>query len=469
MATNFQDVLARIQALNTRPRLTRGQRQQSLFSGLSNLGAALFAAGAPSSRPGPNAFAALPAFTQGVNARRNQFLAQQERDQIRRLKEMGLAAQIVDSNQRDTTQRTRAGADRLKQLTELGTGLVKGAPNRAALQQPEAIRAGNFIEQQVRNTALAMGRDPEQAASEYKAAIQATPTLAEVRAEKAKTEASNTRARIRATKEANKGQVSGADTARISRLVGESLGGQIDELGRVSNLPPALASKMPELVKKAEDKIQSGEADAIGDAVAQVLAETELPERVSLRGVAETLENIPAEDSGGDQVKKLQLSDATGLGSGVKDFVQNKLLGNISDSAVDPDVVRARQELALLANDFIVAEKRSPRLPVWEQMRLSRIFTEPDVWRSPEQVRVQLVEFDKRLTSAIEREKLFLDVPLGSKEKRETLNNIRQLAMFRARVRKFDLEKASGSIFGGSDEAPSPQTPGIIDFNSLPD
>ncbi len=240
------------------------------------------------------------------------------------------------------------------------------------------------------------------------------------------------------------GAITREASAEARRQVVQVLGGSAE-----TALPADLARIGQELIAEVERKIEEGEEDSIGQALAQVLKEgrVELPEALSFseiadRGVAAVeLEagKPPTKTDLAGAEQKLRVQEATGAVSAFIDFFGNRILGQIDPSFVDPDVVVSRQRLALLENEFVVAFKRSPRLPVWEQIKLSRIFQGPAILSSPEGVRVELRNIEQLLTENIEIERRIIEAPVPIEMKQEALSNVISLAGFRARIRAFEL------------------------------
>ncbi|HDZ73692.1 MAG TPA: hypothetical protein ENH55_13185 [Aurantimonas coralicida] len=234
-------------------------------------------------------------------------------------------------------------------------------------------------------------------------------------------------------------------SAEIRRQAVQLLGGS-----ETTALPADVARAAQELGAETEKILEAGEEDSIGQAVALATKRVDLPEALSFpeiadRGIAaieqETAEG-PTEAELASAEQKLRVQDATGAVSAFIDFFGNRIVGQIDPSYVDPDIVTARQRLALLETEFVVAFRRSPRLPVWEQVKLSRIFQGPAILRSPEAVRVELQTIEQLLTDHIEINRRLLEAPLPIEMKSEALGEIMSLAGFRARIRNFELNPA---------------------------
>jgi hypothetical protein len=132
------------------------------------------------------------------------------------------------------------------------------------------------------------------------------------------------------------------------------------------------------------------------------------------------------------------VGDATGLQS-TAIHLFNNTLGQLNASWVDQDVVKGRQRLAILEGDFINAFNRAPRLPVWEQIRLTRIFSGPAVFKAPEAVKGELKNIDDMLTDHIDLKLQIIGKPIKFEEKQQLLADIGTLAQFRSRIRAFDI------------------------------
>jgi len=241
------------------------------------------------------------------------------------------------------------------------------------------------------------------------------------------------------------GAVTTATAAELRKQMVIMLGGSAE-----TALPADLARTGQDLLAESERIIEAGEEDSPGQALALAMKRVPLPEALSFseiadRGIAAVEQEgtkPPTKTDLASADQKLRVQEATGAVSAFIDFFGNRILGQIDPSFVDPDVVVARQRLALLENEFVVAFKRSPRLPVWEQVKLSRIFQGPAILSSPEGIRVELQNISQLLTENIEIERRILEAPVPIEMKQEALSNIISLAGFRARIRAFELNPA---------------------------
>ena len=241
------------------------------------------------------------------------------------------------------------------------------------------------------------------------------------------------------------GAVKREASAEIRKQAVQMLGGSAE-----TALPADLARTGQELIAEVERILEAGEEDSVGQALASAMKRVDLPEALSFseiadRGIAAVEQEgakPPTKTDLASADQKLRVQEATGAVSAFIDFFGNRILGQIDPSFVDPDVVVARQRLALLENEFVVAFKRSPRLPVWEQVKLSRIFQGPAILSSPEGIRVELQNISQLLTENIEIERRILEAPVPIEMKQEALSNIISLAGFRARIRAFELNPA---------------------------
>lgn len=243
--------------------------------------------------------------------------------------------------------------------------------------------------------------------------------------------------------------VGGESTMRINKLIVQNLGGEINlDTGTIS-LPPDKRQIALYVLVKAENLLEDGIADSEGEAVELALKGVDIPENPSISEIAnqiimdadsetkatpDRLENVEA------RLEKIKVSDATGLVSTGID-IWNSTAGQISESLVDKDVVVARQKLALLQGDFIAAFKRSSRLPVWEQQRLAKIFSGPDAFKTPGDVREALSEMERTITKDLKSQQTLLKGQKFPFDKRkEILEGIESLAQFRARIREFNID-----------------------------
>ncbi|KKL77677.1 hypothetical protein LCGC14_2032490, partial [marine sediment metagenome] len=228
----------------------------------------------------------------------------------------------------------------------------------------------------------------------------------------------------------------------IRRQAAQMLGGSAE-----TALPADIARISLELGAETERILEAREEDSVGQAMALAMKRVDLPEALSFseiadRGIAAVEQEAgkpPTQTELASADQKLRVQEATGAVSAFIDFFGNRILGQIDPSFVDPDVVVSRQRLALLENEFVVAFKRSPRLPVWEQIKLSRIFQGPAILSSPEGVRVELRNIEQLLTENIEIERRIIEAPVPIEMKQEALSNVISLAGFRARIRAFEL------------------------------
>lgn len=231
-------------------------------------------------------------------------------------------------------------------------------------------------------------------------------------------------------------------SAEIRKQAAQMLGGSVE-----TALPADIARISLELGAETERVLEAGEEDSVGQAMALAMKRVDLPEALSFseiakRGIAAVEQEAskpPTQTELAGSEQKLRVNDATGALSAFVDFFGNRIIGQIDSSFVDPDVVTARQRLALLENEFVVAFKRSPRLPVWEQIKLSRIFQGPAILASPEAVRVELQNIEQLLTENIEINRRLLEAPVPIETKQEALGDIISLAGFRTRIRAFEL------------------------------
>lgn len=255
-------------------------------------------------------------------------------------------------------------------------------------------------------------------------------------------------------------------SGEIRRQTGQAVGGGYDNAtGQFTGMSPEEASTAADLSAEVERILKDGEETGISQAVNLALGRIDLPEGTSFTDIADQIEGLsednaePTDSQASDpdgylnraKVRALDVADATGIPSGVVNLFMNNLLGQLSPKFVDQDVVKARQRLSILEGDFINAFNRNPRLPVWEQIRLTRIFSGPSALRSPEAVRGELGNIDELLTSEIELSKRMLNAPIDNKQKQALLNDIGSLSQFRARVQAFDI-KVEGMDFQTVDD-----------------
>lgn len=249
------------------------------------------------------------------------------------------------------------------------------------------------------------------------------------------------------------GRVTRAASGEIRRQAGQLFGGRFDlatETMQGMNREQALSAQ--DIATRAERILQSGNVSGIGEAVALATREVDLPEvQTSFADLGQELIDVterqlspqprPGELEGAERhlERQLDVADATGLGSSIVNFMNNTV-GQIAPTVVDEDVTRGRQRLALLQGDFINAFNRNPRLPVWEQIRLSDIFSGPAVLRSPETVRKELTELDRLLSDEIDlRMRTMRSDAIPVDAKQQALEDLQSMAQFRARVRQFDV------------------------------
>lgn len=261
------------------------------------------------------------------------------------------------------------------------------------------------------------------------------------------------------------GAVNRATSGEIRRQAAQLLGGSYNvETDQVSGLDPETAEAAQNIMAEAERIIESGQEDSVGQAVSMAAGRVQLPERLSFEQVVDkAIESFekqePTEADKREATASVEqnkaslvdLRDATGVRSAVVDAVSNNLIGQIDPLMVDTDVVEGRRKLALLENEFIVAFRRTPRLPVWEQSNLARIFSGPSVFRSPEAVRAELRTINTILTREIEEQRRLLQAPLPVSVKQEAMQNILTLARFRSHVRDFDVKPAMPEIRSEAD------------------
>ena len=240
------------------------------------------------------------------------------------------------------------------------------------------------------------------------------------------------------------------------RQVAQLLGGTYNiQTGQTSGLDPEASQAAVQMNAEVERILESGEEDSISQAISLASGRIALPERLSFEQIADqSLENLAKEKPSQTEIEQapelaasnreslINLRDATGIRSGLVDAIMNNVVGQINPLVVNTDVVEGRRRLALLENDFISAFKRSPRLPVWEQVRLSRIFSGPSIIRSPEGMRSELRVIDDLLTQEIESRRQILKSPVSNEAKQQALNDILAMAQFRARARDFDVTPA---------------------------
>ena len=256
------------------------------------------------------------------------------------------------------------------------------------------------------------------------------------------------------------GAVKRETSGEIRRTTAQFLGGAYDATtDQVSGLNPDEARAAQALNSEVESILESGEENSIGQAVSLAVTRIELPEQLSFDDMADQaiaaiqdaeptateLERAP-EILQANKESLVDMRDATGLRSGLVDSIQNNILGQMDPRMVDTDVVAGRRKLALLENDFIASFKRSPRLPVWEQVRLSRIFSGPSVMRSPEGMKAELRVIDRLVTQEVEMQRRLLKAPIPVDQKQEILGNVLALTQFQKRVRDFEVNPALTDI-----------------------
>ncbi len=250
-----------------------------------------------------------------------------------------------------------------------------------------------------------------------------------------------------------RGQIRPKVSAEIRRQTAQFVGGGYDVAsGAFTGMSREEAKASQELSASMETLLRSQEAMGIAEALGYAAQTVELPEEADFVEIAKTIitladplsEPSPAQLADSEsyrnraKVKIINVGDATGLQS-TAIHLFNNTLGQLNASWVDQDVVKGRQRLALLEGDFINAFNRAPRLPVWEQIRLTRIFEGPAAFKAPEAVKGELKNIDDMLTEHIDQKLQVIGKPIEFKDKQQLLADIGTLAQFRSRIRAFDI------------------------------
>lgn len=239
-----------------------------------------------------------------------------------------------------------------------------------------------------------------------------------------------------------KNEVSNSISARIS----ESMGGEFNsETGKSTGLSPEQAALLPILSAEAGKLVLNGEVNDINQAIQITMAGKDIPKAKTfsqtgidiVQEIATPTDKSIASDAA--LFDKVDLDNATGAASAIVDF-WGRTLGQASNDFVDVKKSEDRNRLKMLAHEFILANKRSDRLPVFEQKRLEAIFSGPGILESGEATRAVFRSLDDQLTEDLNLKQKMLAIDgIPGKEKQEILMDVLTLSRFQKKLRTFNM------------------------------
>lgn len=244
----------------------------------------------------------------------------------------------------------------------------------------------------------------------------------------------------------------------VTRISGNA---KVDPLtGEITGLTPEQSRQAIEFAAEAEGLIASrdGSASGVLDAVDMVMTGFQAEDPRTFTDAANDIIQSNEQVMTNQEINrnagafdKIDITDATGPESAIIDF-WNNTIPDIFPGAVNPDVVQARQKFKVLAHEWVIASRRSSRLPVFEQKRLESIFGGPSVFTSPAAAQQSILQMDATLTEDINVKKGALSIDsLPIDEKQEILKDIAVMSRFQQKLRQFDLTPGTqGTVEMGS-------------------
>lgn len=246
----------------------------------------------------------------------------------------------------------------------------------------------------------------------------------------------------------------------LFRQMVTQMGGQVDEDGSAVGISQDKLGMLSGLMADASEKIRTGKAKSISEAVNLVRLEQPsgtFPKDLTFQELAaqrkqEILGGGPQVDvpnNAEQAVKeynaevnaagKIDLGAATGVVSGVIDS-WNAVMGNFSPSLEDPEVTQARMNHALVGREFIRILALNPRFAMGEQEMLRSMFPGPSVFNTPEAARNHIGLLDGILDSKVRDYESSLRVrALGPEAHMEALRNLETLYQMKRLINRFDL------------------------------
>ena len=239
-----------------------------------------------------------------------------------------------------------------------------------------------------------------------------------------------------------KNEVSNSVATRIT----EALGGSFDSVsGKSTGLNAEQAQFAIVLNAEAEALIRDGEVRGVNEAVSLVTAGRDLPQSKTFSSTATEMLQVIREPNeqdikeGAAAFDKIDLDNATGPASALKN-AWNRSIGLFSNDFVNSKNVEDRNRLKMLAHEFILANKRSDRLPVFEQKRLEAIFSGPGFFESGEATRAVFRSLDDQISEdLIIKQKMLAIDGIPGKEKQEIIMDLLTLSRFQKKLRSFDM------------------------------
>tara|TARA_R110000772_G_scaffold251027_2_gene365899 strand:- start:2931 stop:5231 length:2301 start_codon:yes stop_codon:yes gene_type:complete len=246
-------------------------------------------------------------------------------------------------------------------------------------------------------------------------------------------------------------------SASVSAGVVNWFGGSFDHAnGKVSGLNEEQSKLVPRLAAKAV-AILGDEKSGIVDfnqAVDIVMSgEKNLPQKVTSHSIAsDILQSIrtPTDEDvqmSASRFDKINLNNATGPAAIVKNL-WSKVGGVISNDWVSSQNAKDVFRLKTLAHEFIIANKRSDRLPVFEQKRLERMFSGPSL-TAPGVMLAEFQAMDAELSTDITTKMAQIrDPELPKPMAQAYIEDIAVMGKFQKKLQLFDLKgtKINGGI-----------------------